>query len=151
MAQSDEVGLSNADALELTHTQLNRVNEHTLLLISTRTEPEAEPKGKANEDDGKPGENMSKKIKPRSYYGNHIMGPAVRSTYNQRSFPVAVSFAVDEDVNDLILSFILTTWDINIPQISLNEKEFSAFQDDVPARSQTPAFSLADNVLPVET
>ncbi|KAE8851918.1 hypothetical protein PTNB73_00937 [Pyrenophora teres f. teres] len=146
MGQADELGLSKTAVLKLARTKLNRVNEHTTLFTGTPIEPESDTEGKAEDNDGEPGEITSETVKSRSYYGDHVMGPAVRSEFHTKSFAAAISFCVKEDIDSLSESFVVTAWDINPPEVFLNTKEYIAFQADVKARSQTPSFSLGKEV-----
>ncbi|CAA9958805.1 hypothetical protein PTMSG1_02340 [Pyrenophora teres f. maculata] len=105
-------------------------------------------KTKLKNNDGGPGEITSETVKSRSYYGDHVMGPAVRSQFHMKSFAAAISFCVDEDIDLLSESFVVTVWDINPPQVFLNTKDYIAFQADVKARSQAPSFSVGNKVPP---
>jgi hypothetical protein len=127
MSQFKELGIDVEQSRKLAHTDIKNINGHAALWSYEQNEDKDE-------------EEEVKTLGKRSYYGNVTLGPAERSKFNEKLFPVAVAFTVDPDkVEGIAGSHIMTLAQLNPPQASMTAREFKEFQNKVDsARGKNP-------------
>ncbi|KAL1603739.1 hypothetical protein SLS60_005329 [Paraconiothyrium brasiliense] len=151
MSKFNELGIDIGQVAQLAHTKLTRINGRTALwsfeereqeeVVATDSEAsdsEASDSEASDKDEENEEADKVKVLHKRSYYGNVKLGPAQRSEFNEKRFPVAAAFLFKEHDEKLPGCHVVSAFQLNIPDITMTDAELKQFKHRIELERKMP-------------